>query len=218
MRIATPNRAGGIRAWASVGSHLVTLLLAVLTTAVTVAGCLLPASAQGTRSFVWDRVDVAVTLHVTKRDRTNFPGGPYHSGFGDIPLDRTERMSDIRVASVEGSGLQPCSFVWPDSFSIDAPNTFTARRMGSVVRIEWSFPAATSQTRTFQLDYDAHGALRVYADHNPPYQQLSWIGVERGPERIARRGARPWLLRIVGLQLCSRREWPATNLREERDA
>ena len=119
------------------------------------------------------------TLHVTERDRAIFAGGPYHSGFRDIPLDRVARIGDIRVASVEEAGLQPFSFVWPDSFSIDVPNTFTASRMGSVVRVEWSFPAATSQNRTFQLDYDAHGALRVYADHDPPYQQLSWIGVDR---------------------------------------
>jgi hypothetical protein len=185
MRVATSNRAGGIRAWASVRSQFVPHLLAVLTTAVTVASRPLPASAQDTRSFVWDRVDVAVTLqgdstlHITEQDRAIFTGGPYHSGFRDIPLDHVTRISGIRVASVKGTGLQPFSFVWPGSFSIDVPDTFTARNMGSMVRIEWSFSATTSEARTFQLDYDAHGALRVYADHDPPYQQLSWIGVDR---------------------------------------
>jgi hypothetical protein len=46
-----------------------------------------------------------------------------------------------------------------------------------VLRIDWSFAPTTSQSRTFQIDYDAHGALRVYDTAPNPYQQISWIGV-----------------------------------------
>jgi uncharacterized protein (TIGR04222 family) len=58
--------------------------------------------------------------------------------------------------------------------------------MGPTVQIEWSFPATISQSRTFQLDYDAYGALRVYTDHDPPYQQISWAGVDRALTEEAR--------------------------------
>ena len=106
------------------------------------------------------------TLHVTERDLARFSGGPFRRGFRDIPLARIERIDNIRVARVvepvPESGLLPLRYVAPDAFSMNVPNTFTVRRMGTTVRIEWSFPATTSASRTFQLDYVAHGALRVY--------------------------------------------------------
>jgi hypothetical protein len=185
MRVAAPNRGDVIGTGASGGVRLVLLLLAVLTMVTIVANRPPFATAQTTRSFVWDRVDVTValqedsTLHVTERDRALFFGGPFRRGFRDIPLARIERIDNIRVASVSGNGLQHMRYVAPDTFSMNVPNTFTIRKMGPSVRIEWSFPATTSQIRTFQLDYDAHGALRVYTDHDPPYQQISWAGVDR---------------------------------------
>jgi hypothetical protein len=175
-----------------IGSRLALVLLAVLMVATTVAGCPLPATAQNSRSFVWDRVDVTValqedgTLHVIERDRAIFSGGPFRRGFRDIPLARIERIDHIGVASMSGNRLQPMRYVAPDAFAMNVPYTFTTRRMGTVIRIEWSFPATTSNARTFQLHYDAHGALRVYADHDPPYQQITWAGVDRALTEDAR--------------------------------
>jgi hypothetical protein len=179
MRIAAPNRGDVIGTWVRDESRLVLLLLAVLTMTAVVASRPLLATAQTTRSFLWDRVDVTVTLqedstlHVTEQDRAIFSGGPFRRGFRDIRLARIESIDRIVVASVNGNALQPLRYVAPDAFSMDVPNTFTFRRMGPIIRIEWSFPATTSRTRTFQLDYDAHGALRVYPDHDPPAQQIS---------------------------------------------
>jgi len=173
-----------MRLGAGVRSRLIVLLLAILTVMTVAASRPLLAGAQATRSFVWDRVDIKValqedsTLHVTERDRAIFPGGPFRTGSRDIPLARIEQVNNVRVASVTPTGLQPFLHIWTASFSMDVPNTFTTRTNGTMLHIEWSFPATTSQSRTFQIDYDARGALRVYPDHDPSYQQITWIGVD----------------------------------------
>jgi hypothetical protein len=192
MSLAARNRGDGLGARKSIGSRLALLFLAVLTIVTAGAGRPLLADAQNTRSFVWERVDVTValqedsTLHITELLRARFSGGPFRRGFRDIPLARIERIDNVRVTGPTPAGRQPFSFVPSDSFSPDVPNTFTTRTIGTTLHIEWSFPATTSQSRTFQLDYDARAALRVYPDHDPPYQQISWIGVDRALTEDAR--------------------------------
>ena len=65
-----------------------------------------------------------------------------------------------RVGEVTGDTVQPYQYVSPGDFSADVPNTYTYREVGPTLRIEWSFPRTTSQSRTFQIDYDAFGVLR----------------------------------------------------------
>src|SRR4051794_36928630 len=147
MRVAAPNRGQISGTWVSVRCRCVLLLIAVLTMVAAGASRPLLATGQTARSFVWDRVDVTValqedsTLHVTERDRAIFSGGPFRSGFRDIPLARSESIDHVRVASVTEAGREPFSFVWSASFSKDVPNIFTTRITGTVLHIEWSFPA-----------------------------------------------------------------------------
>src|SRR5215216_2659480 len=139
--------------------------------------------AQADRSVVWDQIDETVELredssfHVTERDRIDFIGGPFRSGFREIPKARIDAIDNVRAGEVTGDSVQPYRYVSPGDFSADVPNTYTFREVGPTLRIEWSFPRTTSQPRVFQIDYDALGALRVYNDAEPPYQQISWIGV-----------------------------------------
>src|SRR5215212_1156791 len=55
-----------------------------------------------TKSAVWDQVDVTVELrddgsfHVTERSRVAFSGGPYRTGYREIPLARIEEIDNIR--------------------------------------------------------------------------------------------------------------------------
>jgi probable HAF family extracellular repeat protein len=136
------------------------------------------------RSFVWDQVDVTVRLHqdgsfrVTERDRVAFGGGPFRTGYREIPLARIERVDDIWVGEVDGASVTPYRFVAPEAFSPGVPHTYTWRVDGPNLRIDWSFPETTSAARTFQIGFDASGALRVYADADSPYQQISWIGID----------------------------------------
>jgi probable HAF family extracellular repeat protein len=134
--------------------------------------------------FVWDQVDVTVRLRqdgsfrVTERDRVAFSGGPFRSGYREIPLARIERVDGIWVGEVDGSSVTPYRFVAPEAFSPNVPHTYTWRDDGPNLRIDWSFPETTAAARTFQIGFDAFGALRVYADADSPYQQISWIGVD----------------------------------------
>src|SRR5215216_7890428 len=143
--------------------------------------------AQSDRSVIWDDIDVTVELredssfHVTERDRIDFIGGPFRSGYREIPLARIEAVDNISAGEVGGDTVQPYWYVQPGGFSADVPNTYTYREVGTTLRIEWSFPRTTSQSRTFQIDYDAFGVLRVYDEGETsipgPAQQISWIGV-----------------------------------------
>ena len=159
-------------------------LLAVLTLAIaSIASQPAVVLAQSDRSVVWDEIDVTVELredssfHVTERDRIDFIGGPFRSGYREIPLARIEAIDNVRAGEVTGDSVQPYQYVPPSDFSADVPNTYSYREVGPTLRIEWSFPRTTSQSRTFQIDYDAYGVLRVYDDVETPYQQISWIGV-----------------------------------------
>src|SRR5919107_3709123 len=165
-------------------SSSVAWLLALLAmVAVSIASLPTNVSAQSDRSVVWDQIDVTVELredssfHVTERDRIDFIGGPFRSGFREIPLARIDAVDNIGAGELTGDTVQPYQFVPPVDFSADVPNTYSYREVGPTLRIEWSFPRTTSQSRTFQIDYDAYGVLRVYDDAETPYQQISWIGV-----------------------------------------
>ena len=168
-------------------ARLCRVMITAITLTLAIATLLGPvlAAAQDGRSVVWDEIDVTVELRddsslaVTERDTIEFRGGPFRRGFREVPLARVEDFENIRAGELVDGVTRPYEYVTPRRFSADVPNTYTYQTVGSVLRIEWSFPPTTSETRTFELTYDALGALRTYPDNDPPYQQISWIGVGR---------------------------------------
>jgi hypothetical protein len=162
-------------------------LLALLAAAVLVSfsGSALLADAQSDRRAIWDQVDVMVELrqdgrlHVTESDRVVFFGGPFRHGYREIPMSRIESIPVVQMSGGSGETLQPYRYVQPSAYSELVPNTYSFQRVGPNVRIDWTFPPATATNRTFQITYDAYGALRVYDDADPPYQQIAWSGVDR---------------------------------------
>src|SRR5688500_986301 len=118
-------------------SNGVAWLLAVLALAVaSIASQAATVLAQADRSVVWDEIDVTVELredssfHVTERDRIDFVGGPFRSGYREIPLARIEDFDNVLVGEVTGDTVQPYRFVPPGDFSSDVPNTYSFRRVG----------------------------------------------------------------------------------------
>src|SRR5215217_4222679 len=86
-------------------------LLALLTLVVVLlAGLPADALGQSDRSVVWDQIDVTVelredsTFHITERDRIDFIGGPFRSGFREIPLARIEAIDNIRAGELTEIG------------------------------------------------------------------------------------------------------------------
>lgn len=134
--------------------------------------------------FVWDKVSVTVrlqddgTMRVRELDTVRFTGGPFRQGYREIPLADVESISDVTVAEVGSGPAQPYTYVPRYAYSRNAPHTYTYQKVGTMMRIEWSFPPTTSSTRTFVIEYLARGALRVYDNATPPYQEISWMGVD----------------------------------------
>jgi hypothetical protein len=142
-----------------------------------------PAAAQ-TKAVEWTKFDVGLTLrddgsyHVEERQVVDFSGGPFRGAWRSIPTARIDGLplNSISVKEVTNSGTKAYTFVPLDSYSED-PNTYTVSETASEVSIRWGFPRTYNETRTFLIDYDVFGALRVYADNNPPNEQIRWMSI-----------------------------------------
>jgi hypothetical protein len=161
------------------------LLLIFLATMLAPAISPNPVAAQQ-RSVEWTGFDVTVelredaTYHVTEVQEVAFSGGPFRQGFAEIDLGRIQQIGNIRVSEAVDGQLVPYGYVQPGRYSRNDPNTFTYQREASSLRVDWSMRPATNEIRTFVLEYDVAGALRVYAapPQGPPYQQISWTAVD----------------------------------------
>lgn len=148
-----------------------------------------PAVAQS-RSVAWATFDVSLDLrpdgsyHITERQEIDFLGGPFRAAFREIPLGRIEDIGNIRVTQIENGESAPYTFVEPQNFN-DEPNTYTYAVNGSNLRIDWGFPRATDETRSFAVEYDVIGNLRSYPDNDPPYQQISWTAISEDLTAVA---------------------------------
>lgn len=184
----TPRPAAGID-WAGLLRILLLIGLATLLAppALEYGGAAL---AQDGRSVEWSRFDVTLELRedatyaITERQAVRFTGGPFRNGFRDISLTRIESIDQIRMGELVNGALVPYEFVSPGRFD-NAPGTYTYSVRNADVHVEWSFPPTTNQTRTFVVQYVVAGALRVYLDQDPPYQQISWTAVGSGITEIA---------------------------------
>lgn len=135
--------------------------------------------------FVWDEVSVTVrlqddgTARVREHDTVRFFGGPFRHGYREIPLAAIDDISQVTVTEVGSGPAERYLFVQPGSYSRNAPHTYTFQQVGTVMRIEWSFPPTTSAMRAWVIEYTAGGVLRVYDEARPPYEEIWWIGVDR---------------------------------------
>jgi hypothetical protein len=82
------------------------------------------------------------------------------------------------VGEVAGDTVEPYQYVSPTDFLADVPNTYTFREVGPTLRIDWSFPRATSESRRSRSNTKPMGIAGSYDNVETPYQQISWIGVD----------------------------------------
>ena len=147
----------------------------VLTLMLTVASSILAPTvgAQEGKSVVWDRFDVTIdvrpdgTFHVTERQEIDFQGGPFSGGFADIPLGRIDGLGNLIVSQETADGVQPFTFVPWDDYDED-PGTYTATTTSSLISVRYGFDRVSNDTRTFIIEYDVAGAVRVYLDDAVP--------------------------------------------------
>ncbi|MEK7787165.1 MAG: DUF2207 domain-containing protein, partial [Chloroflexota bacterium] len=135
-----------------------TLLTGILSVAFAPAG---KSSAQ-TKSILWKRYDVDITvqpdglLRVVETQEIEFQGGPFTSGFAAIP---TTNIGIFEV-SVSEPGKEYTGF----NFRPKNDYTFWVSRPRRETVVEWFFPPVSDETRTFQLAYSVRGAVPRYDD------------------------------------------------------
>jgi hypothetical protein len=70
--------------------------------------------------------------------------------------------------------------------SSEDPETFTVRQTNSAIDVRWYMPRTFNEQRTFVLEYDVIGALRVYtSEAGESRQQIWWIAVGEEVTEIA---------------------------------
>lgn len=154
-------------------------LVVLLALAVLFAG---PAGAQDARSVEWKRFDVALTVrqdgmvHVAETQEIAFTGGSFSKGFADVPLGQVDGISGVKVSEIAPDGtVTPYTLV--DQDVPTSPKTYTFGRNGAAVSIDYQFDSVRNATRTFLIEYDVAGAIRVYPDLTPPNEQLWWVAI-----------------------------------------
>jgi len=137
--------------------------------AVLIAFVTLPASAQN-KSVLWNRFDVDITVNqdgtfrVIEKQEIRFIGGPFTFGFREISTKNTERISDIRVADVNGDYLLGQG---------EEPGTYYVEQRPGSIYVKWFFEPTTDAVRSFTISYVVHGGLRYYDEGD----QLWWNAV-----------------------------------------
>src|SRR6478735_6419268 len=138
-------------------------LVVLLAIGMLIAG---PAGAQDARSVEWKRFDVALTVrqngtvHVAETQQIAFTGGSFSKGFADIPLGRVDGVSDVKVSEITANG-QVVPYELVDQDVPTEPKTYTFGRNGAAVSIDYRFDSVRNATRTFLIEYDVAGAIRV---------------------------------------------------------
>jgi uncharacterized membrane protein YgcG len=148
------------------------------------------ADAQFAKSVVWDRYDVTIDLreggsyHVVERQMVEFEGGPFTSGFADIPMGRIDDVQNVVVREVMAGG----TVTYEESSCCDdyvSPGQYTWGRNGSFTSVRWGLDSTYDETKTFLLEYDVIGALRVYPENVPPVQQIWWTAIGKEVTEVA---------------------------------
>ena len=120
--------------------------------------------------FQWFRVDANITVHedgtftVHEILRVHFVKGTFHYGYREIPTDKLQSISDVRLWDEEGKYTEA---------DTDEPRTFTLHQSEGKYRIVWYFLPLEETFRTFHISYRVHGGLRSYPDGD----QLWWKAV-----------------------------------------
>ena len=143
------------------------------------------------RSVAWDRYDVTLTLnddgsyHVVERQEVEFTDGPFSFAFAEIPTTRVDDLVNVRVSEERDGQAIPYEEVGATRNDEEA-ETYVVEPSRDAMRITWYMPPTVDETRTFLLEYDVIGNLRVYADEQgQPRQQIWWTAISEEVTTIA---------------------------------
>ena len=171
------------RVWSGLGLLLVALILIA-------PGWQASSAAQTSTPVRWTEFNVDLdvlpdgTVHVTETQVIRFDGGPYRNGYADIPLARVDDISNFVVSEINADGTVTV-YDQVRSSSITDPGTYSAVEQDGTLLVDFHFPPAEDETRTFVLEYDVTGAIRVYENLDPPNLQLWWTAIAADTTEVA---------------------------------
>jgi Predicted membrane protein (DUF2207) len=120
--------------------------------------------------------DVTLTLrndgsfHVVERQRVQFAGGTFMNGHRSIPTTRTTGIENIKVSEAGAGPYREVDMADLTS-TIDAFSVFVTSTRASIY---WTYDPIYDGEKTFVVEYDVRGALRVYQNATPPSEQIWW--------------------------------------------
>jgi hypothetical protein len=124
------------------------------------------------------------TVHVTETQVIRFTGGPYRSAFAEISMARVEDIDNVVVAQIDDAGNRT-DFRRVRGTLSPPPGTYYVAEDGGMLLIEFFYEPAIDETRTFVLEYDLTGAIRVYEELDPPNLQFWWTAISAGTTEAA---------------------------------
>ena len=171
--------------------HRIAIVLSLAVIALILIALIQSNPAEAAKSVTWERFDVTLdlrkngTYHVNQRQQILFAGGTFSGGFATLPLDRIDAITNIELGEevVQGA-VTSYQFVPWDEFN-ETPLTYSYHETGSEIEINWGFPEAENEVRTFILDYDVAGALRIYGTEPDISQQIWWTAVSKDVTDVA---------------------------------
>ena len=140
-------------------------------------------TASAATDVTWERFDVDLqvredgSVHVTETQVIEFGGRTFSSGFAVIPMERIDAIENVELSEIRDGRAIPYDFV-PWSRYSDDEETFSYLDSGDEFEIAWGFPLSIFESRTFVIEYDAIGAIRVYGDdQGQRWEQLWWTAI-----------------------------------------
>ena len=159
-------------------------LIALAVWAAVLLGALVAAPGHASaKTAQWLNYDVTVTVnddgsfHVAEKQEVQFSGGAFHFGYRDIKTGLTEGVQHLKITEITAAGSIAFKQVDASAFT-QASNTFATTAQAGALHVEYGFDHPADGTRTFVLEYDALGALRVYANETPPNEQVYWTAID----------------------------------------
>jgi hypothetical protein len=147
-------------------------------------------AAQTREPVVWTEFNVDLnvqrdgTVHVTETQVIRFNGGPYTTAFAEISLARVDDVDNVQVFEINEAGART-EFRRTPSTASETAGTFHAVEQGGMLLVDFFYEPAINETRTFGLEYDLSGAIRVYDELDPPNLQLWWTAISAGTTEAA---------------------------------
>jgi len=93
-------------------------------------------------------------------------------------MDRIDDITNVQVSEDRDGHTIAYKYVDWQRYS-DNSETFAYSRSGDDFEIAWGFPTTVNDSRTFVIEYDVLGAMRVYTEGSQTWEQIWWTAISK---------------------------------------